>query len=317
MTEQVAGVEISKPDKVLFPDDGFTKLDLARYYDALADVMVPHLRGRPVNMQRFPDGVGGMAFYEKKVPSYFPDWVHTVEVHTEDGTQRQVLVADRRSLVYLAQQACITPHTWLCTTSNLEKPDQLVFDLDPSDSDLGKVRRATRMVGELLDDLGLTAYLKTTGIPRLPRARAPPPQPGFRRRAGLRAPVRGPPGRQGPRPAHRRASQGEAGSPRLRRHRPQRLRPDRGPAVRRARPTRCPGLDADQVGGAVAGGPGPAHHHLGAPPARATRGSLGRPPPPPARTRQGTQTAVADQAPLGVNSSGPGGERGQRGYLGA
>jgi bifunctional non-homologous end joining protein LigD len=73
------------------------------------------------------------------------------------------VVDNRRSLVYLAQQACITPHTWLCTTKNLEKPDQLVFDLDPSDDDLAKVRRATRLVGELLDDLGLTTYLKTTG----------------------------------------------------------------------------------------------------------------------------------------------------------
>jgi bifunctional non-homologous end joining protein LigD len=160
---EVAGVEISKPDKVLFPDVGVTKLDLATYYDAVAEVMLPHLRGRPVNMQRFPDGIEAMAFYEKKVPSHFPDWVHTVEVHTEDGAQRQVVVDDRRSLVYLAQQACITPHTWLCTAKDLERPDQLVFDLDPTDDDLGKVRRATRLVGELLADLGLTTYLKTTG----------------------------------------------------------------------------------------------------------------------------------------------------------
>jgi bifunctional non-homologous end joining protein LigD len=160
---EVAGVEISKPDKVLFPDDGLTKLDLATYYDGVADVMLPHLRGRPVNMQRFPDGIGGMAFYEKKVPSHFPDWVHSVEVHTEDGHQRQVVVDDRRTLVYLAQQACLTPHTWLCTQKDLEHPDQLIFDLDPSDDSLAKVRRATRLVGELLEELGLTTYLKTTG----------------------------------------------------------------------------------------------------------------------------------------------------------
>ena len=160
---EVAGVEISKPDKVLFPDVGVTKLDLATFYDAVADVMLPHLRGRPVNMQRFPDGVGAMAFYEKKVPAHFPDWVHSVEVHTEDGAQRQVVVDDRRTLVYLAQQACITTHTWLCTTKDLERPDQLVFDLDPTDNDLKKVRRATRLVGDLLAELGLTTYLKTTG----------------------------------------------------------------------------------------------------------------------------------------------------------
>jgi bifunctional non-homologous end joining protein LigD len=159
----VAGVEISKPDKELFPDDGLTKLDLATYYADIAEQMLPHVEGRPINMQRFPDGIGGSSFYEKKVPSHFPDWVRTVEVATADGPQRQVVVDDARSLVYLAQQACITPHTWLSTSDDLDHPDELVFDLDPSDDNLRKVRRATRMVGDLLDDLGLTTYLKTTG----------------------------------------------------------------------------------------------------------------------------------------------------------
>jgi bifunctional non-homologous end joining protein LigD len=162
----VHGVELSKPDKLLFPEEGVTKLDLATYYDDVADVMLPHLRGRPINMQRFPDGIDGLAFYEKKVPSHFPDWVHTVRVDTADGPQRQVVVDDAPSLVYLAQQACITPHTWLSREDDLDRPDQLVFDLDPSDAapdTLAKVRRATRLVGELLDYLGLTSYLKTTG----------------------------------------------------------------------------------------------------------------------------------------------------------
>jgi bifunctional non-homologous end joining protein LigD len=163
MSPEVNDVEISRPDKLLFPADGITKLDLAGYYADLAERMLPHLRGRPVNMQRFPDGVGGPAFYEKKVPRHFPDWMSTVEVHTADGHQRQVVVDDARSLVYLAQQACITPHTWLSTRDDLERPDQLIFDLDPSDDSLPKVRRATRLVGELLVDLGLTPYLKTTG----------------------------------------------------------------------------------------------------------------------------------------------------------
>lgn len=162
MTE-ILGVEITKPDKLLFADDGITKLDLATYYADLAGVMLPHVRGRPINMQRFPDGIGGFSFYEKKVPTHFPDWVGTVEVQTADGPQRQVLAEDTRSLVYLAQQACITPHTWLSKASDLDHPDQLVFDLDPSDDSLAKVRRATRLTGELLDELGLTSYLKTTG----------------------------------------------------------------------------------------------------------------------------------------------------------
>lgn len=167
MTEEVAGVEISKPDKELFPASGklkpVTKRDLAEYYAAVAEVMLPYLKDRPINMQRFPDGIGGMSFYEKKVPSHFPDFVSTVEVHTADGQQRQVIVSDARSLVYLAQQACLTPHTWLSRSDDLERPDQLIFDLDPTVEDLKRVRRATRLVGELLDDLGLTSFLKTTG----------------------------------------------------------------------------------------------------------------------------------------------------------
>jgi bifunctional non-homologous end joining protein LigD len=160
---KVAGVEITKPDKVLFPDDGITKADLAEYYAGVAGRMLPYLKDRPINMQRFPDGIGKSSFYEKKVPAHFPDWVRTVEVQTADGPQRQVVVADARSLVYLAQQACVTPHTWLSRAADLDHPDQLVLDLDPPDDSLAKVRRATRLVGETLEDLGLTTYLKTTG----------------------------------------------------------------------------------------------------------------------------------------------------------
>jgi len=125
--------------------------------------MLPHLKDRPVNMQRLPDGIDGPGFYEKKVPRHFPDWVPTVEVGTADGQQRQVVVSQRRVLVYLSNQACLTPHTWLSRASDLDHPDQLVVDLDPSTDDLDAVRRATAMTGELLDELGVTSYLKTTG----------------------------------------------------------------------------------------------------------------------------------------------------------
>jgi bifunctional non-homologous end joining protein LigD len=164
---QVAGVTVTKPDKELFSASPsaapVTKLDLARYFESVADTMLPHLKDRPINMQRFPDGIDGPSFYEKKVPSHFPDFVRTVEVNTADGPQRQVVVRDTRSLVYLAQQACITPHTWLSRSDDLDRPDQLVFDLDPSVPDLDGVRRATRLVGDLLDELGLVSVLKTSG----------------------------------------------------------------------------------------------------------------------------------------------------------
>jgi bifunctional non-homologous end joining protein LigD len=165
--QQVAGIGISRPEKELIPASGpssaMTKFDLANYYAGVAPAMVPFLRGRPVNMQRFPDGIEGQSFFEKKVPSHFPEFVDTVEVSTSNGDQQQVVAGDARSLVYLANQACITPHTWLSTTEDLDRPDQLVFDLDPSVEGLAPVRRATRLVGDLLDDLGLTTYLKTTG----------------------------------------------------------------------------------------------------------------------------------------------------------
>ncbi|CAN5448459.1 non-homologous end-joining DNA ligase [soil metagenome] len=167
----VAQIDISNPDKVLFPDcestdkagAGLTKRDLAEYYAAVAQVMLPHLTDRPISMQRFPDGIDNDGFYEKKVPSHFPDWLDTADVDTADGTQSQVTVNNARTLVYLANQGCITPHTWLSRTRALDRPDQLVFDLDPSIDDLAMLRRATAMTGELLDKIGLTSYLKSSG----------------------------------------------------------------------------------------------------------------------------------------------------------
>jgi bifunctional non-homologous end joining protein LigD len=160
-TAELAGVEIPRPDKEMFP--GASKQDVARYYADVAEVMLPHLAGRPVNMQRFPDGIDGQGFYEKRVPDHFPDWVERVRVGTRDGSQEQVVVGDERTLVYLAAQACLTPHAWLSRTDRLDTPDQMVFDLDPSGDDPDAVRRATRMTGETLADLGLTSFVKTTG----------------------------------------------------------------------------------------------------------------------------------------------------------
>jgi bifunctional non-homologous end joining protein LigD len=160
-TAEVAGVEIPRPDKEMFP--GISKEDVARYYADVADTMLPHLSDRPVNMQRFPDGVKGQSFYEKRVPDHFPEWVERVRVQTRDGGQEQVVVNDDRTLVYLAGQACLTPHAWLCRKDRLDVPDQMVFDLDPAGDDLDAVRRATRLTGETLEVLGLPTFVKTTG----------------------------------------------------------------------------------------------------------------------------------------------------------
>jgi bifunctional non-homologous end joining protein LigD len=166
----VARVEISNPDKVLFAAGAcapLTKEGLAKYYQSVSATLVPYLADRPISMQRFPDGIDGPGFYEKKVPAHFPAWVDTIKVETAEDVQCQVVVNDQRSLVYLADQACVTPHTWLSRARALDSPDQLMFDLDPSIEDSSRavdgVRRATAMTGELLDELGLTAFVKTTG----------------------------------------------------------------------------------------------------------------------------------------------------------
>ena len=123
---------ISHPDKVLFPEDGITKGELADYYDAIAPVMLPHLRGRPVTMERFPSGIGHQGFLQKDVSKGFPDWLKRVEVPKKGGSVHHPLIDDHRSLMWLANQNCITPHVWTSRAPKVYQPDICVFDLDPS-----------------------------------------------------------------------------------------------------------------------------------------------------------------------------------------
>lgn len=157
-------IEIGKPDKMLFPQASITKQRLAEYYRDIADTMLPHVKGRVISMHRYPDGLSGDAFYQKKAPDYFPDWVETAGVALDDGgTQRQVVVADAATLVYLADQACITPHAWLSRATDLNHPDLLVFDLDPPGDDFGPVGEAARNLRDTLQELDLTPFVQTTG----------------------------------------------------------------------------------------------------------------------------------------------------------
>jgi bifunctional non-homologous end joining protein LigD len=156
-------VEISNPDKALFPD-GLTKAELARYYQRVAKTMLPHVRGRPVHMQRFPDGIEGEEIQQKQVPDYFPDFVERARVKRKrGGSVEHVVIENAETLVYLADQACITPHVWLSRIDKLDYPNQLIFDLDPPERELAAVRDAARALRELLEAVGLAAYVKTTG----------------------------------------------------------------------------------------------------------------------------------------------------------
>jgi bifunctional non-homologous end joining protein LigD len=160
----VRRVEITHPEKVLFPDDGITKGDLATYYQEVCEWMLPHVKNRPVSMQRFPDGVDGKGFFHKDIPDYFPDWIRRVEVPKANGTVTHVTTSDAATLVYLVGQNTITPHVWLSRADRLWQPDRLVIDLDPPPgSDFAAVRRAARRTGDLLRELGFTPFAQVTG----------------------------------------------------------------------------------------------------------------------------------------------------------
>ncbi len=157
-------VEITHPEKVLFPRDGITKADLADYYERVAEWMLPHVRNRPVSMQRFPAGVEERGFFHKDIPDYFPGWIRRVEVPKARGTVTHVVTSDAASLVYLVGQNTITPHVWLSRADRVWQPDRMVIDLDPAPgSDFAAVRRAARQTGELLRELGFTPFAQVTG----------------------------------------------------------------------------------------------------------------------------------------------------------
>jgi bifunctional non-homologous end joining protein LigD len=154
-------VEISRHDKPLFPC-GITKGDLARYYVAVARAMVPHVRDRPLNLERYPDGIGGARIIQQRVAEHFPSWINRVTVPKQGGTVTHVVACDAATLAYLANQACVTLHAWLSRADRLDRPDRLVFDLDPPDG-LADVRGAAQVVGALLRELGLEPFVMATG----------------------------------------------------------------------------------------------------------------------------------------------------------
>ena len=154
---------ISHPEKLLFPADGITKADLAAYYAAVAPAMLPHLRGRPVTMERFPSGIAAKGFMHKSVVKGFPAWLARVEVPKHGGTVWHPLLDDARALEWMANQNCITPHVWNRRVPDLAHPDLCVFDLDPSHDDGGALRAAALAVRDVLAERGLRSWVKTTG----------------------------------------------------------------------------------------------------------------------------------------------------------
>ena len=155
-------VEISRPDKVLFPP-GITKADLAGYYEQVAEAMLPHLADRPLNYERFPDGIEAQRIFQQHASGHFPDWIRRVSVPARNGTVEHVVASSAATLVYLAGQACIVFHRWLSRSDRLDRPDLLVIDLDPSVHEPDEIRRAALTFGSLLRELGLEPWAMTTG----------------------------------------------------------------------------------------------------------------------------------------------------------
>ncbi len=138
-------VDVHRPGKVLFPGgDGvkeYTKGDLVDYYLAVAPFMLPHLRGRPLMLERHPDGIDGPRFMQKNIPDSYPEWINRVEVKKEGGTVVHPVCDDTATLVHLADQASLTLHRWLSRVGRVEHPDRMVFDLDPEGDDFARVRK--------------------------------------------------------------------------------------------------------------------------------------------------------------------------------
>jgi bifunctional non-homologous end joining protein LigD len=158
-------VEVSHADKVFYPDDGITKGDVVEYYHSVADVMVPHLRGRPLTLRRFPDGIGGQGWFQKHPGEHFPDRIRVERVPRRGGgTDEYVVCDDAETLVYLANQGSVEFHVWLSTVDAPARPDLLVLDLDPPDgTPVAELRAVARRIRDHYREAGLTPFVQATG----------------------------------------------------------------------------------------------------------------------------------------------------------
>jgi bifunctional non-homologous end joining protein LigD len=159
-------VALTNLNKMMWPDDAITKGDLIGYYVQVAPYLLPYLRERALVFTRYPDGIGGKAFYQKDRPSPAPDWIRTVPVeHKDAGRVVDYVLADEpAALAWIANLACIEIHPWLSSIRNPDNPDFAVFDLDPAEgATFDDVRTVAGLVRQVLSDFGLAGYLKTTG----------------------------------------------------------------------------------------------------------------------------------------------------------
>jgi bifunctional non-homologous end joining protein LigD len=164
MTVRLGGAVITNPSKPFWPDDGLTKLDLAKFYARIASQILPWLKGRPVTMERCPDGIRKTCFYQKQAPANLPEGVPTLAIPAPTAKKQvdYIIGGSRKTLLTLVNLGCIAMHVMNGRTDNLDRPDWLVFDLDPADG-FGSAARAGLLLRDRLEDHGLEAFAKTSG----------------------------------------------------------------------------------------------------------------------------------------------------------
>lgn len=157
--------KIGNLDKSFYPNAGLTKRDIIEYYEKIADTILPYLKNRPLTLQRFPNGIDDKNFYQKDKPDYFPDWIDSLTTKKQEGGKIEyVLCNNKASLIYLINQAGIIFHIGLSTQENLEKPDKIIIDLDPSTSNFENIKTAAKRIRTIVEEkLGATAFVMTTG----------------------------------------------------------------------------------------------------------------------------------------------------------
>jgi bifunctional non-homologous end joining protein LigD len=163
-TPLYAGIELTHPDRIVYPDIQLTKAELAAYFEAAAPWILPHLAGRPLTLVRCPEGASGKCFYQKNAGANPPEHVDLVSVTTDDGPAQYTAISRIEGLLQLVQLGVLEFHTWGATMPRLDRPDRIVFDLDPDEGlDPQKVVEAARAVRDRLSNIGLLSFVKTTG----------------------------------------------------------------------------------------------------------------------------------------------------------
>jgi bifunctional non-homologous end joining protein LigD len=165
-TKAPKSVELTHPDRIVYPEAGLTKQDVFAYYEKVADRILPFLKDRPITLERLPEGLaeGAPHFWQKDTPDYYPDWIPRIELETERGKAiHYALVNDEATLLYFVNQGTLTFHVWASRVKDLDRPDFVLFDLDPGKASFADVIAVARAIKATLDDEGAQSFVKTSG----------------------------------------------------------------------------------------------------------------------------------------------------------